>query len=123
MAWTGACTKEMCAVRDDYNAYQGLNANIAGVSVDSHFALNKFAAENNIQYPLLSDYNRETIKAYDIVQSDFAAVYKDVAKRATFVIDKNGIVRYIQILQNIADFPDMDAIRNELKKITDVPVS
>ncbi len=123
MAWTGACTKEMCAVQDDYKIYEGINASVVGISVDSHWALKRFADDNKIGYPLLSDFNKQAIKDYDIVQAEFAGVYKNVAKRATFIIDQNGVVRYIDIMANIGEVPNMDAIKDALKKISGQPVS
>lgn len=123
MAWTGPCTKEMCAIQEDFKMYSGLNAAIAGVSIDTLFAQKKFAEENKIEYPLLSDFNKIAIKDYDIVHHEFAFGYFDVAKRATFVIDKNGIVRFIEILPNLGDFPDMNSIKEALKKIENQPVN
>src|SRR5882757_4109147 len=88
MAWTGVCTKEVCAVAEDYAAYEKMNAVPLSISVDSHFALKRFGEDNKITHKLLSDFNKEAIQAYDIVQTPFAGVYKNTAKRATFVVDK-----------------------------------
>ena len=95
MAWTGVCTKEMCSIQEDYNAYSGMNAETIGVSVDSFFALKRFGEDNKITFPLLSDFNKIMIRDYDMILPDFAFGYKNVAKRATVVIDKEGIVRCI----------------------------
>jgi glutaredoxin-dependent peroxiredoxin len=118
MAWTGVCTKEMCSVQEDYKVYNSLNAAVIGVSVDSHLALKKFKEENKIEYPLLSDFNKTTIHDFDIVQPVFSAVYKNVAKRATIIIDKNGIVRYIQVTPTPGDLPEMEPIKAALKAIS-----
>lgn len=115
MAWTGVCTKEMCAIQEDYAAYQGLNAQTIGVSVDTLFALKRFGEDNKISFPLLSDFNKQAIKDYDVVHTDFAFGYKDVAKRATFVIDKEGVVRFAEILPQLGDMPNMDAIKTALQ--------
>ena len=117
MAWTGNCTKEMCTVQEDFTSYQEMNAEVIGISVDSFFALKHFAADQKLGYTLLSDFNKETIKAYDLVHHDFAFGYKDVAKRATIVLDKEGVVRYTQILPSPGDFPDMDAIKAAVKSL------
>lgn len=117
MAWTGNCTKEMCTVQEDFTSYQEMNAEVVGISVDSFFALKHFAADQKLGYTLLSDFNKETIKAYDLVHHDFAFGYKDVAKRATIVLDKEGVVRYTQILPSPGDFPDMDAIKAAVKSL------
>ncbi|MFM2207114.1 MAG: hypothetical protein RL213_1089 [Bacteroidota bacterium] len=117
MAWTGVCSKEMCTVQEDFKTYQDLGTQVVGVSVDSHFALKRFKEDNKIEYPLLSDFNKQAIKDYDIVQEAFAGVYTNVSRRATFVIDKDGIVRYTQVLPSPGDFPDMDAIKGAVKAL------
>ncbi len=115
MAWTGVCTKEVCAIQEDYSSYQNLNAQTIGISVDTLFALKHFGEENKIGYPLLSDFNKQAINDYDVVHTDFAFGYKDVAKRATFVVDKEGVIRFAEVLPQLGDFPNMDAIKDVLK--------
>lgn len=117
MAWTGVCTKEMCSIQEDYNAYAGMNAETVGVSVDSLFALKRFGEDNKIAFPLLSDFNKTMIQDYGVVHTDFAFGYKNVAKRATVVIDKEGVVRFIEILPNPGDFPNMDAIKDAVRQL------
>ncbi len=117
MAWTGACTKEMCAVQDDYSAYKNMGAEVIGISVDSFFALKHFASDQKLGFTLLSDFNKEVIKAYDMVQPEFAFGYKNVAKRATLVLDKEGVIRFVEILPSPGDFPNMDAIKAAVKSL------
>lgn len=117
MAWTGVCTKEMCSIQEDYNAYSGMNAETIGVSVDSFFALKRFGEDNKINFPLLSDFNKIMIRDYDMILPDFAFGYKNVAKRATVVIDKEGIVRYIEVLPNPGEMPNMDAIKQAVQQL------
>jgi peroxiredoxin len=118
MAWTGTCTKEMCEVQENYNVYSGLNAEILGISVDTFFAQKHFQDEHKLKnITLLSDFNKEVIRAYDIVHHDFAFGYKDVAKRCTFVIDKEGIIRFMEILPSPGDYPNMEAIQNAVKSL------
>jgi peroxiredoxin len=119
MAWTGTCTKEMCAVQEDYKTYAGMNAEVIGVSVDSFFALKRFAEDNNIQYPLLSDFNKTAIRDYDVVNEEFNWGYKGVAKRSTFVIDSNGIIRFIEVLATPGELPNMDAIKSALEEVVE----
>ena len=82
-----------------------------------------FSEHNKITYPLLSDFNKQTIKDYDIVFHDFAFGYKDVAKRSTFILDKDGIVRFIEILAAPSELPNMDAIKEALRKIENQTVN
>lgn len=118
MAWTGVCTKEMCSIQEDYNAYSGMNAETVGVSVDSFFALKRFGEDNKITFPLLSDFNKIMIRDYDMILPDFAFGYKNVAKRATVVIDKEGIVRFIEVLPNPGEMPNMDAIKQAVQQLS-----
>ncbi len=116
MAWTGVCTKEMCSVQEDFNAYSKLNAVPIGISTDSFFALNKFKLDQKLNdLLLLSDFNKETITSYDIVFNNFSVGYNGVAKRSTFVLDKEGVLRYMEILPSPGDLPNMDAVKKALE--------
>ncbi len=114
MAWTSTCTKQLCALQEDYKSYSDLNAVVVGVSVDTIFALKRYATDYHIGFLLLSDFNKEMIHSYDIVHHDFILGYKDVAKRATFIIDEEGIIRFAEVLTNIGSLPDIDAIKKVL---------
>lgn len=120
MAWTGVCTKEMCAIQEDYNAYSSMNAQVAGVSVDTLFALKRFGEDHKITFPLLSDFNKQAIKDYDVIHHDFAFGYKDVSRRATFVIDEDGIVRFAEVLPQLGDMPNMEAIKATVEQLNAV---
>ena len=115
-AFTGGCTKEMCTFRDMMAKFNEFNAQVVGVSVDSPFANKVFAAQNNLQFPLLSDYSREVIRQYCGVHEDFAGLKGYIAsKRAVFIIDGNGIVKYAWISENPGVEPEYDAISEALK--------
>ena len=115
-AFTGTCTKELCGVRDDIARYAHANAEVLGISTDTHFTLKKYKEEQALPFPLLSDFNKEAIKAYDVAYDEFILM-KGVAKRAAFLIDKNGIVRYAEVLENASEIPDFAAINEELEKL------
>ncbi|MCC7301378.1 MAG: redoxin domain-containing protein [Bacteroidia bacterium] len=114
-AFTGVCTKEMCQTRDELTFYNSMNAEVLGISVDMHFSLAKFRESEKINFPLLSDFNKEAAKAYGVLFDQFAGVYNGVAKRASFVIDKNGTVRFAEILPSPGDFPSFDKIKATLE--------
>ena len=114
-AFTGVCTKEMCQTRDELSFYNGMNAEVLGISVDMHFSLGKFKEAEKINFPLLSDFNKSVSKAYGTLFDNFAAVYNGVSKRSSFVIDKTGVIRFAQVLDNPGDFPDFDAIKKTLQ--------
>lgn len=114
---TGACTTEMCTFRDELKEYESLNAQLLGISVDTHFALKMFHEKNNYNFPLLSDFNKKVIKDYDVVLDVFVPGkfdYFNTAKRAAFVVDQNGLVKYFEILANVGGQPDFVAIKKAL---------
>jgi peroxiredoxin len=116
-AFTGVCTKELCQARDEFSYYNDLNAVVLGISVDMPFTLGKFKELNNYNFSLLSDFNKETIKAYDVVCEEWIMGLKGVSKRASFVIDKEGVIRHMEVLASAGDYPDFDAIKNELERL------
>jgi peroxiredoxin len=112
-AFTGVCTKEMCTFRDSLSRFNALNAQVVGISVDAPFANKAFATQNNLQFPLLSDFNRTALKAYGIVHEGFSGLNGYFAsKRSVFVLDKDGIVRYAWI----SDDPGVEPNYNEVTK-------
>ena len=115
LAFTSTCTKELCSVRDNIAQYNNANAKVFGISVDSLFTLGKYKAEQNLNFPLLSDFNKEASKAYDVLYETFPSFeMAGVSKRAAFVIDKDGIVRYAEVCPTPADLPDFNAIQQTL---------
>jgi glutaredoxin-dependent peroxiredoxin len=112
-AFTGVCTKELCAVRDDISRYSNVNAQVLGISVDSVFTLAKFKEEQQYNFPLLSDFNKEVSALYDTLYTDWILDMKGVSKRSAFIIDKDGIIRYAEVLESAGDMPDFKAI-NEI---------
>ena len=110
LAFTGTCTRELCSVRDNLAFYNNANAQVYGISVDSLYANGKFKAEQNLNFPLLSDFNKEVSTAYDTIYETFSNDMKGVSKRSAFVIDKEGIVRYAEVLENASEIPDFEAI-------------
>jgi peroxiredoxin len=117
MAFTGVCTAELCAMRDDIGTYQGLNAQVLGVSVDSPFTLAKFKEEQSLNFPLLSDFNKEASQAYDSMYETFAFGLKGVSKRSAFVIDAQGVVQYAEVLDSAGDLPNFEKVRAVLAEL------
>lgn len=117
LAFTGVCTKELCSIRDDISTYQGLNAEILAVSVDSPFALEKFKAEQNLNFPLLSDFNKKVSRAYDTIYDTFAFGMEGVSKRSAFVIDKDGKIQYAEVLDNAGEIPNFGRIQSTLNTL------
>lgn len=117
LAFTSTCTKELCFMRDNLTTYNNLNAQVYGISVDSLFAQDKFKKEQNINFPLLSDFNKAASTAYGTIYDHWFNDMDGVSKRSAFVIDKEGIVRYAEVLENASDIPNFDAIQRCLESI------
>ncbi len=116
-AFTGVCEKEMCAFRDSMAELNQLDANVIAISVDAPFSNAAFAQRNGLEFPVLSDYQRETVNAYGIAMNDFAGMPGyTAAKRSVFVLDADNTVRYQWISDNPGVEPDYAAIKEELKK-------
>lgn len=117
LAFTGTCTEELCSVRDDIAYYDGLDAVIYGISVDTFATLGKFKESMGVSFDLLSDFNKETSLNYGAIHETFVLNMKGVSKRSAFVIDKNGIIRYAEILENPGEVPNFDAIKEVLASL------
>jgi len=117
LAFTGVCTAELCQMRDDIATYSGLNAEILGISVDSIFTLGKFKAEQSLPFNLLSDFNKETAQAYGAFYDTFVFGMQGVAKRAAFVVDASGIIKYAEVLESAGDFPNFEAVKATLESL------
>ena len=114
-AFTGTCTTQLCTMRDNFGYYDGLNATILGISVDSPFTLAKFKEENSYQFELLSDFNKEVSTAYGAIYDQFVMGLKGVSKRAAFVIDEEQNIIYAEVLELATDLPDFEAIAAKVK--------
>lgn len=117
LAFTGVCTNEMCSMRDSMAAYNGMNAEVVGISVDSLFVLDRFKKENQLNFQLLSDFNKEVTTQYGCLYDTFVFDMHGVSKRSAFVLDKDGIVRYAEVLEVAGDLPDFNAIQECLKSL------
>ena len=117
-AFTSVCTKEMCTLRDSMQVLNGLNAQVVGVSVNDPFTNKAFAEANKLQFPVLSDYKRETVKKFNVYDEDFAGLKGyTAAKRSVFVLDDKGVVRYKWVSEDPGKQPDYDEIKKILAKI------
>lgn len=117
---TGTCTAEMCTMRDNFARYTALNAKVFGVSVDSPFALKMWHEMHGINFPLLSDFNKEVSAAYGSLYDVFVPGvynYRGVSKRAAFVIDAGGIIRYAEVLDDARLEPNYAALQSTLQAL------
>lgn len=117
-AFTSTCTKELCSVRDDIARYNNANAVVFGISVDSVFTLKKFKEDQGYNFQLLSDFNKDVSEAYESLYHEWILSMKGVSKRSAYVIDKNGIIRYKEVLENAGEVPDFGAINDKLLELS-----
>ena len=117
-SFTGVCTKELCGVRDDIARYNRVDTAVFGISVDSIFTLAAFKEAQALSFPLHSDFNKEISAAYDCLYESFTDMnMKGVSKRSAFVIDKQGIIQYAEVLDNAGQVPDFEAIHAVLDQL------
>jgi peroxiredoxin len=116
-AFTGVCTKELCMMRDGLAEYERLDAQILAISVDSLFTLAQWKMDQGFNFPMLSDFNKTVSKKYDVLYKEFVFEMKGVSKRSAFVIDKAGIVRYAEVLENAGEMPNFEAVKNTLESL------
>jgi len=116
-SFTGVCTKELCSVRDGISLYNNSNAQVLGISVDSVFTLAKFKEEQQLNFPLLSDFNKEASTAYETIYNDWILDMKGVSKRSAFIIDKEGVLQYAEVLESAGDLPNFELIQKTLANL------
>jgi peroxiredoxin len=115
-AFSGTCTSEMCTLRDSMAELKKVNANVLGISTDTFFALKAWGDQQKLGFPLLSDYNREVIPAYGVNNPDMIGL-KNIAKRAVFVIDRSGVVRHREVLDDARNEPDYDKLKQAVASL------
>lgn len=113
-AFTSVCTDEMCSVSAGIDAYEKLDAAVYAISVDSPFTQEQFAKSNNLKLPLLSDFNTEAAKAYDVLYEDFLG-FKGVAKRSAFVVDASGVITFSWSSDDPKQLPPFEEIKVALQ--------
>jgi peroxiredoxin len=116
-AFTSTCTAELCAVRDDIARYSNVNAAVIGISVDSVFTLKRYKEDQQYNFPLLSDFNKEVSAMYDTLYSEWILDMKGVSKRSAFIIDKAGRLSYTEVLEIAREIPNFAAINEKLDSL------
>jgi peroxiredoxin len=121
MAFTGTCTKEMCSVGNGLREYDSLNCAVYGISGDNPFAQEAWAQKEQINVPLLSDYEHRVAQDYGVAYNSFLPQlnlgFSGVAKRAAFLIDRNGIVQYAEIHDDARELPNFETIKSKLAEL------
>jgi peroxiredoxin len=108
-AFSSVCSKELCTFKDSLERLNGANAQVVGISVDTPFALKAFYDHEKLTFTLLSDFNKQVIRDYGVFNEDMIGL-KGIAKRAVFVLDKEGVVRYQEVLEDARNEPDYQKV-------------
>jgi len=115
-AFTSVCTDELCTLSERFANLGSLNAQVLGISVDSAFVLEAWAEQNGIGFPLLSDFKREVVEAYDCVLSDFAGMGPS-SKRVVYIVDGGGIIQYVEETASPGDLPNFDLLSEAVERV------
>ena len=115
-AFSSTCTTQLCSVRDNVSTFRNEHTEVFGISVDSVYSLAAYKSAYNLNYPLLSDFNKVASEKYGVLYDFFSTMkLEGVSKRASFVIDKSGLVQYVEVLENADDIPDFTLIQKSLQ--------
>jgi glutaredoxin-dependent peroxiredoxin len=115
-AFSSVCEKELCTFRDSLARLNRANAQVYGISVDTFFTLKAFHDQQQLAFPLLSDFNKQTIRDYGVFNEDMIGL-KGIAKRAVFVLDKDGVVRHREVLEDARNEPSYDGVFRALESL------
>ena len=119
-AFTRVCTKELCDMRDSIDTYENSLVQVLGISVDSVYVLAKYKADHQLNYPLLSDFNKDVSVLYETIYDSFSDMkMKGVSKRSAFLIDKKRIIRYAEVLEIAGEVPDFRAITDQIRRLSE----
>ena len=118
-AFTGVCDTEMCSLRDSMNSFNDLNATVLGISVDSPWANAEFAKKYEINFNLLSDYNRDVSKAYDMIFNGLGGLEGyECSNRGIIIIDGQGLIQYRWVAENPGVEPNYSEIIEKVKSLS-----
>ena len=115
-AFSSVCEKELCTFRDSMGQLGKANAQVFGISTDTFFALKAFSDQQKFNFPLLSDFNKQVIREYEVFNEDMIGL-KGIAKRAVFVIDKDGVVRHREVLDDARNEPDYKKVLDSVASL------
>ncbi len=116
-AFSGVCTEQVCASRDDHAFYSEIGATVFGVSIDTPYSLKEFKSKNSITFEFLSDFNKQVIHEYDMYQCNFSFGFRGVAKRGVVVIDATGVVVYSEETANPGVQVNFAALKEAISKL------
>lgn len=107
LAFSPVCSLELPKLQENYETFQRADAEVLGISIDSHWSQLAFAEKLGLSYRLLSDLSREVSRAYGVLRNE------GLAERALFLVDKEGVIRYVKVFE-IGTAPDIAALQETL---------
>lgn len=117
LAFTSTCTKELCEVRDNISFYNRVNAIVLGISVDSLYSLARYRKDQDLNFALLSDFNKEVSALYGSLYDSFSYNMRGVSKRSAFLVDREGVIQYAEVLENAGQVPQFAEISRILEDL------
>lgn len=117
LAFTSTCTKELCEVRDNISFYNQVNAVVLGISVDSLYSLARYRKDQDLNFALLSDFNKEVSALYGSLYDSFSYNMRGVSKRSAFLVDREGVIQYAEVLENAGQVPQFAEITRILEDL------
>jgi peroxiredoxin len=108
--WSGGCTKEMCTMRDNFDALSGLGATVYGISGDYVYSHREWAKYHNLQFALLSDHNHELARKYQSYNDQSGMNFRTV-----YVIDRAGKIAYIDLAYKAGSPESFELLKSALK--------
>lgn len=118
LAFSSTCTEEICSVADNFAPYDELGVSVFGISIDSPYVNNAFARETGATFPILSDFNKEATRAYDVYRDDLGGL-KGVSERAVFIIDREGTIAWTWMGEHPGVLPPFQEIEREARRLSD----
>ncbi len=116
-AFTSVCTKEMCTLRDNLSEFNKVNAQVVGIAVNDPWTNKAFSEKNSLNFPILSDYGRETVRQYNVFHENFGNLKGyTAAKRSVFILDHNGVVTYKWVTEDPGKEPNYDELKKAVAK-------
>jgi peroxiredoxin len=109
-AFSPVCTSELGRIRDAWSEWSSLDARVFALSVDGPFVTARFRDSEDLPFPVLSDFNKDVCRTYGVLEEDSWGL-RGVAKRAVFVVGRDGRITYAWVSEDMGVEPDYEAVR------------
>jgi peroxiredoxin len=113
LAFSSTCTSELCEMRDDHDRFAGHGVTVLPISVDHTYSLKEYKAKYDMKVDLLSDFRRDVSRLYGVLLDD-----RFYSNRAYFLIDRNGIIRWVHVEENPSNRRSDNEILEQLDRLS-----